>query len=303
MEKTIRVGIIGLDTSHAVLFTEMLNNKAHPYHVQGGKVIAAYPGGSADFELSYSRVEGYTAKLRDQFDVQIMNSVEGVVELVDAMLLESVDGRVHLEQFKRVASCGNGKPVFIDKPLTINTQEAEEIFAVAAKFNVPIMSSSSLRYAEAITQSLSDEEKGHIIGVDCYGPMPLQPTQPGLFWYGIHTVEMLFAALGGNCLQVTTSSTENHDLVVGAWEDGRIGTIRGNRQGNQTFGAMLHREQGSQFVDINAHPKPYYASLLEQIMVLFTKGVTDIAPQETIQIIRFIEAANESKQSGRTIDL
>ncbi len=296
---TIRIGIIGLDTSHSVLFTEMLNNKDHPYHVPGGKVIAAYPGGSGDFELSYSRVESYTAKLRDQFDVQIMDSMEGVAECVDAILLESVDGRVHLEQFRRMASYG--KPVFIDKPFTLNTQEASEIFAIAAKFNVPIMSSSSLRYAEAFTQSLSDEEKGRIIGVDCYGPMPLQPTQPGLFWYGIHIVEMLFAALGGNCLQVTASSTENHDMVVGAWEDGRIGTIRGNRQGNQTFGALLHREQGSQFVDINSHQKPYYASLLERIMVLFTKGITNIPSQETVRIIRFIEAANESKQSGRTV--
>jgi hypothetical protein len=299
--ETIKIGIIGLDTSHAAAFTELLNNKEHPYNVKGGKVVAAYPGGSADFELSHSRVQGFTEKLRDEFKVQIMDSIEKVVELSDAILLESVDGRVHLEQFKRVAPYG--KPVFIDKPFTVNSQEAREIFAIAEKFSISIMSCSSLRYAEGLTQALSNIEKGELIGVDCYGPMAIQPTQPGLFWYGIHTVEMLFSAMGPDCQKVITITTEDHDLVVGTWADGRVGTIRGNRKGNQKFGALLHREQGSQFADVYAHPKPYYASLLEKIMVMFTDGQPDIEAKETVEIIRFIEAANESRQTGKMVNL
>lgn len=141
-----------------------------------------------------------------------MQSPEAVAELSDAILLESVVGRVHLEQFKCVAPYG--KPIFVDKPFTVHSGEAIEMFAIADKYGIPIMSCSSLRYAEGLTQAVADREKGQVIGMDCCGPMALQPTQPGLFWYGIHTVEMLFSVLGSSCQQVTATTTENHDFVV-----------------------------------------------------------------------------------------
>ncbi|WP_202916168.1 hypothetical protein [Paenibacillus mesophilus] len=87
-----------MDTSHVSAFTQLLNDSTHTYHVSGGKVVVAYPGGSPDFELSISRVQGYTDKLRDEHGGQIVDSVEAVTELSDAILLESVDGRVHLER-------------------------------------------------------------------------------------------------------------------------------------------------------------------------------------------------------------
>jgi len=300
-DQLLRIGMIGLDTSHAIAFTELLNNKANPHHVPGGKVVVAYPGGSPDFELSYSRVEGFTNELREKYEVEIVESPEAVAERCDAILLESVDGRVHLELFKRIASYG--KPVFIDKPLALNSKEAEEIFQLANERHIPILSSSSLRYSEGLTEVVSDSKHGAVIGMDCYGPLTLQETQPGLFWYGIHTVEMLFHTLGKGCVEVRAFSYDDHELVIGIWADGRIGTIRGNRKGNNQFGALVHRENGSHFVDVYAHEKPYYASLLERIMILFRTGKADIEQAETLQIIRFIEAANESRETGAVVQL
>lgn len=97
--KELKVGIIGLDTSHVVAFTGLLNDKNHEYHIPGGKVLVAYPGGSPDFELSIGRVKGFTEELQTKYGVEIVDSVEAVAEASDAILLESVDGRVHLEQF------------------------------------------------------------------------------------------------------------------------------------------------------------------------------------------------------------
>jgi predicted dehydrogenase len=294
----IKIGIIGLDTSHVTAFTELLNNEENPYHVTGCIVVVAYPGGSPDFELSYSRVAGFTEKLRDR-GVQIVQSPEEVAELSDAILLESVDGRVHLDLFKRVVPYR--KPVFIDKPFTLSMREAQEIKDLANEYSVPVMSSSSLRYAEGFTQAITNSEKGDIFGVDCYGPMGMQETQPGLFWYGIHTVEMLFTVLGDQCSQVMVTTTEDHDLIVGTWADGRIGTIRGNRKDNYSFGAVLHRDNGSQFVDVDASAKPKYAGLLEKIIAMFTGATPDVPLEETKQIIRFIEAANESRLTGQIV--
>ncbi|MGM1049430.1 MAG: Gfo/Idh/MocA family protein [Bacillota bacterium] len=300
-DSRLKLGIIGLDTSHVSAFAELLSDESHRYHVPGGVVVAAYPGGSDDFELSRSRVQGFTDELREKYGVQIRDTVEETAEQSDALLLESVDGRVHLEQFRRIV--GYGRPVFIDKPFTVNAAEAMEIIRLSEENGVPVMSSSALRFAEGVKQAKAVDSLGSIIGTDCYGPMELQPTQPGLFWYGIHSVEMLYTFMGTGCETVMAGTTEQHDFVTGVWEDGRIGTIRGNRQGNMTFGAMVHREKGSLPVDVYAHEKPYYASLLEQIMKFFQTGTSPVLLHETWEIIRFIEAANESRLNGNLVRL
>lgn len=295
----LNIGIIGLDTSHVIRFTELLNDSSQTYHVQGGTVVCAYPGGSQDFEFGYSRIPGFTDFLKNQYGVEILDSPEEVAVQCDAILLESADGRVHLEQFKRIVSFG--KPVFIDKPMATDSRHAAEIAALAGQHGVPVMSSSALRYAEALTQALSKEENGEIIGFDSYGPMMVMATQPGLFWYGIHAAEMLFAALGPDCEQVRAVKNDGHDVVIGEWSDGRIGTIRGNRKGNSKFGGLLHRDKGTQYIDVSSHPKPFYASLLEKVMTMFETGTPDIDVNESLQIIRFIEAANESRENGGRI--
>lgn len=302
MTKMLKIGIIGLDTSHVVEFTKLLNDQNNEYHVPGGKVAVAFPGGSADFEVSRSRVEGFTKQLRDEFGVQIADSPEAAAEASDAILLESVDGRVHLEQFKKIAPYG--KPVFVDKPFTVNGEEARAMITLANHHHVPIMSASSTRFSEGLSEALRQNDHGTIIGAETYGPMPIVPTQPGFFWYGIHLVEMIFTILGSDCKQVTTITTDDHDVIVGMWEDGRIGTIRGNRKGNTAYGALIHREKSSRFVDVfGAHPKPLYASLMENVMKMFQTGKTDISIDETLQIVHFIEAANESRETGRTVTL
>lgn len=298
--QSLNIGMIGLDTSHCTAFAKLLNDPNHEYHVHGGKIISAFPGGSPDFELSWSRLEKFTSSLRDEYGVQLLDSPEAVAERSDAILLTSVDGRVHLEQFRRIAPFG--KPVFIDKPFAVTTADAKEMVRLAAENDVPIMSASSLRYAQGLVDALSGETSD-ILGADCYGPMEIQPTQPGLFWYGIHSAEMLYRILGKGCVQVTASTSEDHELVVGIWEDGRIGTIRGNRAGNKTFGAVIHRNNKTEFVDASLHPKPVYAGLLQAAIDMFQTRVATIDVQETVEIIRFLEAANESRATGKMIKL
>ncbi|WP_424768464.1 Gfo/Idh/MocA family protein [Paenibacillus sp. sgz302251] len=297
----IRIGMIGLDTSHATAFTKLLNDSSHPYHVAGGRVTIAYRGGSPDFPLSMDRVDKYANEMRQQYGVQIVDTLEEVAAGSDAILLESVDGRVHLEQFKAIAPYG--KPVFIDKPLALSSAAAEEIVQIAAKHHIPLMSSSSLRYADALCAELDREGAGGIIGADVYGPMEIQSTQSHYFWYGIHAAEMLFALMGPGCEQVAVISTDAHELITGRWSDGRIGTARGNRSGNYSFGALVHRKEGSACVDINSAARPYYASLVEQVMLLFTTGQPPLDSEETLEIIRFLEAAEESRAKGTTVQL
>lgn len=297
---TMKIGMIGLDTSHVQIFAEMLHDSENPYHIPGARVTTAYPGGSPDFPLSIGRVEGYTKFLADA-GAEIVDSPAEVAQRADVVMLVSVDGRVHLEQFREIAPfC---KLVFIDKPFAVTSQDAEAIAELAQTHGVRLMSSSSLRYAQGLEDLLAVEGEGVILGVDCAGPLALEPTQPGLFWYGIHCVEMLYRVLGPGCVSVQAASTELHDVITGIWQDGQIGTMRGNRAGNGRFGITVHREQRSRFVDLMEHPKPYYASLLEQVMTMFQTGEAAVPMEETLEIVRFMEAANRSRETGKQIRL
>ncbi len=297
----LRIGIVGLDTSHVEAFADILNMPTHPHHVPGGKIVAAFPGGSPDLDFSYSRVPGYTSILQEKHGVKIVDSPEMVAEQSDAILLESVDGRVHLELFKGLVSFG--KPVFIDKPLAVSTEDCREIAALSKEHGTPLLSCSALRYCTALVSALADDENGAIVGADFFGPLEIQPSMPGFFWYGIHSAEMLFATLGSGCTEVKVSTSTDHDLAVGLWKDGRIGSIRGNRKGNFTFGGIIHREKASSFVDVAKCSKPFYASLVEKIMDFLRNKRSPLEIAESIEVIRFLEAANESRDSGRAITL
>src|SRR5215213_6680448 len=111
----LRLGIVGCDTSHVPAFTETLNNPESKGHVAGAKVVAAFKGGSADIPSSASRVDPYTKTLEEKYAVKVFDTIEKLCENVDAVLIESLDGRPHLEQIKPVLKAG--KPVYLDKPM------------------------------------------------------------------------------------------------------------------------------------------------------------------------------------------
>lgn len=297
----LKIGLIGLDTSHVPAFTQLLNKPEKEYHVAGAKVVAAYPGGSPDFGLSADRVEGFTADVRDNYGVRILESPAAVAAEVDAILLTSVDGRAHYDFFGQIAEYK--RPTFIDKPFAVSSADARAIADLAIEKGIAMFSASSLRFAEPLVQALGEVGRENIWGADFSGPMAIEPTQPGLFWYGIHTVEMLYATFGRGCARVTTVTNEDHDLVTAEWADGRIGTIRGNRKQGYSFGALLHSDAGMRFVDASNHPKPGYAGLLERTIPMFRGGEPPIDIEETVETIRFIEAANESRETGKTVTL
>ncbi len=291
----LRIAMVGLDTSHVVAFAKIFHDTSNPYHVPGVRVVAAYPGGSPDFDLSINRVEGFTNDLRDNHGVKIVDSIAQLKGESDVIFLESVDGRVHLEQFREIAEWG--LPVFIDKPLSASSADARAIAELAARHNVRVLTSSAVRFGESLQNALKDEEGGAITGGDFYGPMALVDKLPGYYWYGIHAAEMLYATLGAGCREVQAFRQGDYDVIIGKWADGRIGTIRGNRTGNNGFGGIVHREKKSREVILAADAKPFYAGLLEAVL-RFINGEVVIALDESVELMRFLEAANESVACG-----
>ena len=289
--KELRAGIIGLDTSHSVAFTKVLNDPEASADVAGVKVVAAYPQGSKDIEKSASRIPGYTQEIR-QYGVEIVDSIDALLDNVDVVLLETNDGRLHLEQALPVFKAK--KPVFIDKPIAASLSDTLAIFDAAKQYNVPMFSASSLRYAENVQAVRSGEKIGKVLGADAYSPAHLEKTHPDLYWYGVHGVELLFSVMGTGCEQVTRTQTEDTELVVGTWEGGRIGTFRGLRAGELGYGGTAFGEKGISPIG----PYDGYEPLLVKIVEFFHTGKPPVAAKETIEIFAFMEAADESKRQG-----
>jgi len=286
----LRVGIIGLDVSHSVAFTKLLNAENTPPAFGGYKVIAAYPQGSNDIAFSADRIPEFT-KTVSAMGVEIVSSIADLLSKVDVVLLNTNDGRLHLEQVLPVLKAG--KRVFINKPFAASMNDVKAIFAASKKYKVPVFTSSSMRYMENKTQLLS-AETGKILGVETYSPATIELTHPDLFWYGIHGVEMLFTLMGRGCKEVRRIYTPDTDLVTGIWEDNRIGTFRGTRTGPHNYGGTVFAEKAI----VPVIPAKGFAGLMTEIIKYFQTGISPVSPEETFEIYAFMQAADESKKQG-----
>ena len=293
-ETIIRAGVVGLDTSHCVAFTALFNDPKDPEHVPGIRVVAAFPGGSPDLPDSANRVEKFTAEVKDKWSVEIVADIASLGPKVDALLLLSLDGRRHLEQARQAISLK--KPMFIDKPMAASLADAREIFRLAGEAKVAVFSSSALRFIPSIAQARTDASLGGVLGCAAYSPCPLEPHHPDLFWYGIHGVEILYTIMGSGCESVVRVHTDDADLVVGRWKDGRIGTFRGLRKGVEPYGALVFGEKRM----VRAEPDggSIYRPMLLEVAKFFHGGAPPVSAEETLELLAFMEAADASKVDG-----
>lgn len=290
-KKPLRAGIVGTTTSHVQAFTGVLNDPEATGDLADVQVVAGFTGGIEDNPSSWDRREKYTEYLRQQ-GCTIYDTIEEMMEHVDVVLLESVDGRTHLEQAKPVIAAG--KPLFVDKPMAASLADVIEIFRLAEEASVPCFSSSSLRYSAEIQAFRNDSPVGEIRGCDSWGPCSLEEHHPDLFWYGVHASEVLFTIMGTGIQSVTRVHTDGTEFVVGVWEGGRIGTFRGIRDGKAGYGATAFGTKGIQ----TSNKRDGYKPLVVEICKFFKSGKPPVSHQETIELFAFMEAADESKRQG-----
>ena len=299
----IRVGIIGLDTSHAIAFTKRMNDTQRtPPEIDGKpsqacRVVVAFPQGSADIESSVSRIPSYTEEIKT-LGVEIVDSIDSLIGRVDAVLLETNDGRLHLQQIIPVLKAG--KPVFVDKPVGASLPEVIAIYEAARHFDTPMFSSSALRFVEPAQQAREGKLVGKVTGCTTFSPAKLEPTHADLYWYGIHGVEQLFTVMGTGCQTVSRTSNGSTDVVVGIWKDDRVGVFRGLRSGASAYGGTVFGSKGI------ASTGGYrgYNPLVDQIELFFRTGKSPVSPDETIEIYAFMSASDSSvQQHGQPVSL
>jgi len=292
----IRLGIVDFDSSHSVEFAKRLNHKlvAEEQWVEGAQVVMGCVLPSAIAEQS--RIDGFVKTFTQDLGLPLVERPEEMIGKVDGVLIEAVDGSVHLERARPFLEAGI--PCYVDKPFTCSVQEARALIDLAEKKRLPLFSSSSLRYAPEVV-SLQQGEQGtcRILGCDAYAPASTHPRNPGLFHYGIHGVEILFALMGPGCETVQAVSNEGVDVVTGLWKDGRVGTMRGIRAGSPGYGCTAFGEK--KVVPTTVSTQFIYRELLKKIVQMFQTGKSPLDPRETLEITAFMEAAlHSAAQNG-----
>lgn len=291
-----KVGIIGLDTSHSIAFTKIMNVDKDP-GVAGFQMVAAYQWGSKDIASSTNRYPKYLAEMREM-GVEIVPSIDDLLLKVDCVCLETNDGREHLWQAEKVFKAG--KPVFIDKPLAHNLRDALKIHELGKKYGAKYFSASALRFSN-VAKAARAGEYGKIRGAALMSPSPLeeQGTHNFYSWYGIHGFEPLVAIMGTGVEKVSCFRNETDDVINAVWSDGRMGELRLMRTSWIYSGYVLPEEPKDRKIPlITFDGYPGYKPLLREIIKFFKTGVAPITPEECLEVMAFMEAAEMSAKRG-----
>lgn len=284
----IKIGMVGFSV-HSAAFTKLLNDP-HKHESLGGCTVKCvyHPQGNPDVDFTPEQLQKFESDIVGAGAVRV-DTMEELLSQVDAVMIETNDGRPHLAEVMPALKAG--KPVFVDKPVADTLRGVVEVYEAAARYKVPIFSSSALRYIE----SAQNIKRENVLGAFTYSPAPTQESHTDLFWYGIHGVELLYTVMGPGCKQVAhIHHTDKEDVVVGFWENGRVGTFKGIREGRRDYGGIVF----TQNANIALGTFGGYQPLVEQVVVFFRTGVSPVNQQETLELYTFMEAAQESRKRG-----
>lgn len=287
----MKLGAVGL-APHSAAFATFLNDDKKEEDLAGCYIDALYhPPGNPDVEFTKEQLSDFKNTVV-KAGVEIVASMEELVERVDGILIETNDGRPHLDQV--LPAMKAGKPVFVDKPVAENLGGVVDVYHAAEEYNVPIFSSSSLRYGKK-PQEIHHSLQGQVRGANTFSPAPLEPGHTDLYWYGIHGVEMLYTVMGGGCHEVwQMGHSDAGDVVAGLWEGDRVGVFRGIRKGKRGYGGTAFMD--NEISELGSFEG--YRPLVVKIVEFFTTGQSPVPKEETLEIYAFMTAANISNLKG-----
>ena len=312
----VRVGILGIDNFGSVAYTEFLNRPQAEGVFAGVRVVAAYPVGSDDYPESAELTARWRDQLLKQYQnpadpkdavppIEMVESLDDLLKRVDAVMIFSMDGRLHLAQATSVLKAG--KPLFISRPLASSAVDAVAILKLAHELKVPCWSSSQHRFSAGFSGMRNHPEVGRVLGCDVYGGWALKSPVADQFTRPLHSIETLQTIMGPGVVSVSCTSTPIVESITAVWSDGRVGTYRGIKEGAVKYSATVFGEKGVSTSGIYGHGVPVngivpttdkyvgYEGLAIEIAKFFKTGQSPVSPAETLEIFALMQAAEESK--------
>ncbi|GAB4108612.1 MAG: Gfo/Idh/MocA family oxidoreductase [Phycisphaeraceae bacterium] len=293
--REIQIAAIGIDSSHLPEFAKRIR-KLRQDNQTRCRVTQMWTDGI------HKMPEDEVRKWQQQAEAEgvvMTDSMDDLLDAADGVMVLAVDGNRHLELAEKALM--RGLPTYIDKPLACNLPDALKILELSQKHNAPCYSASSLRFANEV-KNLDTLNLGQLEAIDAYGPGELNPAMKGLYFYGIHTIEMVDAMWGGGVAKVRCDQTENRDIVQLIYKDGRYAHLRMDRRGAYDFGATVHGSQAIHSFKVDF--SQIYDRLIEGMVRFFEGGEPPATLDRLVEAIAIIETAHQSAESdGRWLDM
>lgn len=294
MDKIMRLGAIGVDNSHVVAFTQRINELNDAGQTRC-RMVALWHDDKPDTapERAQKQLE-QAAKL----GAKPVDTLEHMLDQVDGVVLVQVNGNKHYDLARPVLE--HSLPLFIDKPLTCDLPQARKLLEETHRGNARIYSSSSLRWVPEIA-SLDHAALGKLVAIDAFGPSGHNPTMEGIYFYGVHVVEMIDQIWGPGVKRVSAVAMPERELFDLDYQDGRYARARLDRKAKYVFGATVHGEKDvKQFVVSGDLYKP----MVQGMVKFFEGGEPPVKLRDIVENIAVMSAANASiKKDGAWVNV
>ncbi|MZD03732.1 Gfo/Idh/MocA family oxidoreductase [Streptomyces sp. SID5785] len=190
----MRIGIIGTENSHGDHIIHHLNVE----EAGGDARVVALSGGRGPRNTALAEAGG--------IDLVVDEPTE-LLPLVDAVIVTDRHGGLH--RAHAVPFLTAGLPVFVDKPLACSVADARAIIDAAVAHDAPLTSSSALRWIPDTDALAADTAPGGPpLTVTASGPADPGSEHGGVFFYGIHPVDVALRLAPGALSPVHTHTTD-----------------------------------------------------------------------------------------------
>ena len=283
-----RIGLVGSENSHARAFAKVFAQDADFSDLT---VTAVY--GNEGREKSEKILEYFP-------DAVIVESPGEMLPLVDAVMIPSRDGIFHYPYAKLFLEAG--KPLFVDKPFTVDPAEARKLVALAKEKNVPICGGSSLKCCPDV-QELG--EKWRNLGENArsgFASAPLQPNSPysGFYFYASHLVEICLAVFGWEPVAVTALQAKN--ALTAVFHYGEYDAVCSFTPGCNKYFAQL-TGAGDVLEAREIDLTPAYKLEVEEFARMLRTGVMPYTYQQLTEPVFCMNAIQEAVKTGKRVPI
>lgn len=286
-----KIGIVGgAKFWHARTFCEMFNGydrklaKVNNYPLYEARIKDAKVTHIWDKDRKEAELLAKVCEIEN-----VVDKKEDIIEKVDGVII--ADDCTMKHQRKATPFLKAGLSTFIDKPLSPDIKEAEDIINLAQKYKAPLMSCSAVRYSKEIEEYKKEKNKiGDILTGFALG-------RGDLIFYGIHPLEGLYSILGPGIKSVRNLGSKDKDIVLIRYKDGRDFILQVYKELNCPFQINLYGEKDYRQIPIEDSDY-YYSNMLKFFVQMVRTEKEPFSPEETLEIIKVLILSEKSRKGN-----
>jgi predicted dehydrogenase len=222
---------------------------------------------------------------------------------IDAVVVDHRDGKHHLPAARPFVEAG--LPVFVDKPFCVDLSEGIEFTRFARARGVPIASFSTLPLQRSVHDFAG--AMGEIVPLRALvtaGPLDVESPYGGVFFYGIHQVELMLQLVQAAPLCVAATRHGSDGAVVLTFDGGPVGVINALTEwwGGGGFHASAFGDEGVRHAGLVSDEEPFLAGVL-RFCQMFSTGVEPDPPSSYLTPVAVLDAMQRSFDTGAAVSV